>query len=116
MLSNAGGYRSLEFKAEIRAEEIHLRLESCQQVDKAMNLEEIPWKREEGQRLNVEHSNVKTLRRWNKGNQGCRLSRAAQSRRREARPQTTSEESVKEEKAVIDIKGKTRAENWLMTT
>lgn len=37
-LSNAGGYTSLEFKAEIWAEEIHLRLESCQQIDKAMRL------------------------------------------------------------------------------
>lgn len=31
-------------------------------------------------------------------------------------PKTTSEDSVKEEKAVIDIKGKTRAENWPVTT
>lgn len=94
-MSNAGGYTSLEFKAEIRAEEIHLRLESCQQIDKAMNLEEIPWKREEVQRLNLEHSNVKKLKRWNKGNQHCSLSRGAQSRRRKARPAWCTRRCVK---------------------
>lgn len=60
----------MEFKAEIRAEEIHLRLESCQQVDKAMNWRRSLEKRR-GTKTKREHSNVKTLRRWNKGNQGA---------------------------------------------
>lgn len=32
-MSKVGGYTSLEFRAEMWAEEIHLRLESYQQID-----------------------------------------------------------------------------------